>query len=323
MLLPPPERSHEIHFYAAKSLPYRRRIVIAFSLLAAGLLWQLALLGTDHWGWGLPGVGAGILLLLVKGYQNKPQDTLREDVEWKTVTRKEAERILEINKQQRQWDQSAIDVTCGQGCAVLIFASVFFLLLCGALSKMFPTLTCALFFNGMVMLLPFWITGIRSILKNDRLIVKTNILLRINDLLNLAPQEGEEFQFQIQTIKARDQEGEVPADIKAVIHFHNAPPSFLGLQAQVTINEVQGSSYPYFYCVLVARGEFGGLREDRLQATPPQIILESKREKDVGIIVIRQNTAGGSGYHTKDRVIESIFTYAMDQARLLIGTAKS
>jgi hypothetical protein len=323
MWLPPPERSHEVQFHVARSLPYPRRLAIAFSLLTAGLLWQFLLFGTGIWGWGLLGVGAGILLLLVKGYQNKPRATSPKHADWKTVTRKEVERIIEINERQRRWDQSAVDLTCGRGCGVLILAATAFAALCSMLSKISPDLGALFFLNGMIMLLPFWITGVRFILKNDQLIVKTRILLRMNDLLNLNMQGGEEFQYQIQTVKARDQEGEVPVDVKAIVAFRSAPPSFLGVQTQVSINEVQGHSYPYFYCVLVARDDFGGLRQNRLESTPSNVILESKREKDVDILVIRQYTTQTSGYHTKDRMIDVIFIYAIDQARRLISTAKS
>lgn len=321
MWLPPPERSHEVQFYLAKALPYRKRLSIAFSLMAAGLLLQMFSSAPSLTWLGVGGVVAGVVMLLVKGYQNKPKGLETKAAEWKTVSRQEVERIIEINEQQRRWDQSAVDITCGRGCGVLILATVVFMILNGVVSSISPGLGGLLFINGAVMLLPFWLTGVRFILKNDSLIVKTRILLRMDDSLNLDKRDGEEFQFQIQTSKAKGQDGEVPADIKAILLFHNGPPSFLGLQMQVAINEVQGNSYPYFYCVLVARTEFRGLSKQALSATPPDVILESKRENEVDIVVIRQYTTRTSGYHTKDKTINAIFFYALEQARQVIAQA--
>ncbi|MBI4557442.1 MAG: hypothetical protein HY706_07660 [Candidatus Hydrogenedentes bacterium] len=337
MLLPQAERRAEIHFYLAKSLPYGPRLALSFLLMTIGLAIQIGLDGPPR-GIGLLLVFAGVLLLLTKGYENKaePEAASRE---WRPARSEEIQRIITINKEQKKWDQDLVDVTNGIGrvgilatAALCALAFVVFVLTQSGPSA---ERTAFLFINAPVMLIPFWITGVRSILKNDRLVVKSEMLLNIESAFNASgAKSGEVFQYQLQTAKARDGSGEIPTDVKAILMFHEGPPDFLGLQMQISINSVQGTDYPYFYCVLVARPAFGGL-----PVKPPpapqgnwltalakgasgraRIVVEPKRENDVDIAVIRQQTTKNSGYHTNLAVATDIFTFTLGEARLLLRT---
>lgn len=333
MFLPQPERRMEIQFYFGKGMAYNVRLLLAFVLLAGGIAIQMLPLGMLQWT-GYAFVLAGVLLLLTRGYQNKPEQQA-SSAQWRPSGRAEIQRIVAINKQQRTWDSDAVDISNPKGFLLLV------LLLAGTIGawimiaysggSMAAEQTARLFVNVPLVLLPFWVTGTRSILKNDKLAVKAELLIKIeNYYTSMGAAEGEAFQFQILTSKAAGDAGDVPADVKALVLFREAPPSFLGLQMQVSINSVQGNDYPYFYCVLVARKEFGGLAVDSppptAQATgftgwlqslsqKPAIMVEPEAQKDVDVVVCRQQTTKNSGYATNDTVAASIFSFALGQAR--------
>ena len=342
MLLPPAERRGEIQFVAAKSLPYRARLATAFCLIAAGLAIQVLLTPTGRgveralrtispdvlpqlwpFGAGLALVLAGIVMLLTRGYRNKPASG-HALCDWRPATRAEAIRIVAINEEQKAWDSDAIDLTCGRGTltflgvVALVAVAIAILVSSGAVGS--GLLAVMLGANALVMLLPFWITGVRSILKNDQLLTTAQMLLALEDVFNMSDKAyGTEFQYQMRTAKAGNAPGEVPRELKALVQFSEGPPEFLGVQMQISINSVKGSDYPYFYCVLVARPEFGGLTRDRFSAPPRKIVVEPKREGDVDIAVIRQQTSKTSGYHTNQKAANRIFIYALEQARRLLA----
>lgn len=315
MWLPAAERRGEIHFHLGKSLPYGIRLVLAFGLVMVGLALQSILYGL-----GLPGlvpglalVFAGVVLLLPKGYENRPA-TGRPSAAWRSARREEVARIIEVNRKQQAWDRDAVDITSGIGLVTLIGVVAVLWATVGTIAGISETAAVFVAANAAAMLLPFWLTGVRSILKNDKLVVKTETLMKMEDAFKAArPQEGEEFQYQMQTADTRSGEGAVPRDLKALVAFHKGSPDFLGLQMQIAINSVQGKDYPYFYCVLVAKTAFGGLRAPR--SLPDNVVAEPKREDDVDVLVIRQRTTKNSGYHTKTADAVRIFNLALNAAR--------
>ena len=111
--------------------------------------------------------------------------------------------------------------------------------------------------------------------------------------------------------------GQMPCGVKLQFRLPSLGPDFLGLQVQVNLNNVQGSDYPYLYCVLVARPELKML--ERLSAPPiiEKIVVEAQRKDDVHVLVVRQETTKTSGYHTKPADCRTIFLYALDLCRLL------
>jgi len=351
MLLPAAQERGEIHFFIAKRLPYGWRLIIAFALMVAGLALQIldamhlagmppALAGKGF-PVGLALVLAGVLMLLTKGYRNilpqgKPEN-------WQPVHRGEIERILVISQEQRAWDHDILDITCLRGLlafvviiAMLSLVPLVWRLVSGGMIPFGygrPESTgFLLLVNAAVMLLPFWVTGARFILKNDRLVVKSKMLLGIEDTFNrLGKAGGEEFAYQMQTVPAKDGQTRAPFDIKAVLQFHDGPPEFLGMQMQISINSVQGSDYPYFYCVLVAKHE--GLAGNHSRPTsrmrgdwpgrPPRgITVEFEQQTDTDIAVIRQETTRNSGYHTNQRAAAALFAYALQQARYVTAPSK-
>jgi len=153
-------------------------------------------------------------LLLVAGYSNTAERTGPADG-WRSARKAEVERILEINRKQTAWDQDAVDVTNGTG--LLALAGVLFglLVLVAILPGYVPKLAGAnadvppewlkrlrilLVMNFLLMVLPFWFTGTRSVLKNGKLVNKVRLLLGVAEDFARLGRADEVFEFQLQTV---------------------------------------------------------------------------------------------------------------------------
>jgi hypothetical protein len=79
-------------------------------------------------------------------------------------------------------------------------------------------------------------------------------------------------------------------------------------------HEVNGTSYPYFYVVLVAKKSFGLGDAFNKFIPPAKIIKEFKIEGDVEILVIRQATTKTSGDHTGDKQMGDILAAGINLA---------
>lgn len=322
MLLPAVERRGEIRFHVAKNLSYRARLWISFALIIVGLMIQIVFV--ESFARGFPLLLAGSVLLLVSGYDNRGSVT-RATEQWRTTTRNEAARIIEINEKSKDWDSALVDITCVVGFSFLLGMAFLVFLLSAIVERFYRGGAAIVVIDAILLLFPFWVTGVRSILKNNELIVRTKFILELSNYFEGLKREGEEFRFQIMTLPAkRDDgaEGDIPRDLKGLISFQNAPASFLGIQLQVVINDVQGTSYPYCYAVVVARKELEGIDSLLSGYTPSEILLERKNEHDVNVIVIRQMTTKKSGYHTDMSRARQILSLALTRTRQLISKSK-
>jgi hypothetical protein len=308
-ILPEPQRRGEIKFKVAKALPYDVRLALIAILLIGGVVLQLVF--ASAWA-GVPCLAIGSLLSLVQGYDNKLRSAPR-DKKWVRVTRQQFDRVIELSEKTKSWDQTFIDITCVRGfLALLVIAGVSFYIYY-VLTEMGMELYAQVWVvDATILVLPHWVVGVRSILKNAPLVVKIQNLLGIADLFPQVSKEGEELQYMLEIGETK--EGPTPDDAKMVLSFHNASPEFLGLQLQLAINNVQGSDYPYFYCVLVARHAFGLLQkcEESRSAT---MTVEGEREGDVDVVVMRQTTTKTSGYHTAPSAVRDIFLYSLAETR--------
>jgi hypothetical protein len=316
--LPDPRRRGEIQFVFAKSLPYNRRLAIVLGLLVAGFILQIVV----GLGFGAPLLLVASLLAVVKGFSNVPEE-LGHAAEWRGAGREQLEQILRIAERSRRWDQSFVDITCGVGFLGLVLAGMAvagLALVLMAAGQEWLAMACVL--DSLVLLLPHWITGVRRILTNDPLTIKVKLLLTIIRSWESVRREGETIHPQMQVLHTP--KGEMPNDAKLLLRFEKLGDEFLGLQVQVTANRVQGSDYPYLYCVLVARP---GLRmRERLKATPPSNIVaepDRKPAENIDILVIRQRTTKTSGYHTDSAACQAIFLYALGLCRKLEQAAKA
>ncbi|MCX7003416.1 MAG: hypothetical protein NTV22_09095, partial [bacterium] len=106
----------------------------------------------------------------------------------------------------------------------------------------------------------------------------------------------------------------MPQDVKFRVRLAGQKEEFLGLYGQTAINTVQGSSYPYFYAVLVAKKDFGLDRLRQRTKAPSNMTLEFSQDGDVEVLVVRQTTTKTSGYHTADSVAQAIMAEGLRMA---------
>jgi hypothetical protein len=337
---PSPEKQDIVQFYFGKSLSYKVRLVLIYAFVIGGLLTQLLLfdrfaetgssfISPNIW------IGAvlmiiGVSLGLVRGYNNRFDTPVYvADLKWLPTTMDKLDEIAKLEKRIVKWDRAALDITNGIGITAFIglgvlFGFLFFVFLSREsyleyTYKLYYPLACWLFIDVNILFLPFWITGIRKILRQPDLVVKATNIQKLADYFDLIKQEGESLvpEFNISEKKA----SAVPQDARITVQFKNKKEGFYNLMGQVCINNVQGTSYPYFYCVIVAKEGYGLMKTEKYfdplaaAAKGSKIIKETKIEKGVEIIIIRQYTTARSGYHTNPATAQDILNISLEMAR--------
>lgn len=296
MWLPAREDRGVIVFKVWPSLPYGTRLRASFGLIVLALAIQLVTRSFLH---GCVFLAAGNLLLLVHGYDNRVDfGTFDPAAQWERVDLEKLDELERLDRKIRRWDASFLDVTNARGG--VLFAALAGLLAWAAWGTRGLPRIVAL--DGMVLFLPHWITGIRSILLRPRLVIKARTL---KALLTDARDALKDHDVNLMML-LRGRETRVPHDLKIRVDLEGGPEDFLGLYGQVVINEVKGSSYPYFYVVLVARRGFGLRRIYEDYRPPVEITKEFKRQDEVEVLVIRQTTTETSGYSTDRLAVKGI-----------------
>lgn len=306
MILPRKNERGVVVFRLLPSIPYRERLAGCFALIALGLIVQV------RTGSFLPGallLALGNVLLLVKGFDNRVDfGAFEPDAHWERVGIEKLQELRALHQKIKRWDRSALDISNPVG--VVVFMGVALPLAIMALGGSRGGRILAL--NALVLLVPHWMTGIRSILVKPKLLVRIEA---IEEILEGAKASLQRHQV-IPMMLLRGGEARIPEDLKFKVDIAEHHPDFLGLYGQVVINEVQGTSYPYFYVVLVARKGFGLVDvHRRLRNAPPRKIKrEFKRQQEVEVLVIRQRTSKTSGYHTEPDDALAIFREGLSVA---------
>jgi hypothetical protein len=283
------------HFW--RSLSYGKRLLLSFGLILVGIIIQVL---TGSFLAGALLVLGGNLLLLVKGYNNRV-DFGRYDAaaQWETAEVQKLDELLVLDKKIRKWDASLLDVTNVSGAA--LFAGVFLGL--AFVAFVASGLARVLVLDAMFLFLPHWITGIRATLVLPRLLVKVRTM---RELLQDVDTHVKDQNVALMVL-LKGKEKRIPDDIKLRVSLTSQHKDFLGLYAQVVVNEVNGTSYPYLYVVLVAKKGYG-LRNVFDKYCPGSgMIKEFKDQSEVEVIVIRQKTTPRSGYFTDRRTGSNIF----------------
>lgn len=330
--LPDREHRHLLQFYVMPKLDYGMRLISAGLLLLAGFGVQL-LLPTDSVVTlligSLPLLLLGNILLLVRGFNLRPTQRLTGG-SWEKTTRDRFTKLRELERDVKQWDESFTDLTCVSGVFALGVvaagvAAIWYLMDKSQSTRFWAPIFVA---DAAVVLLPHWITGTR---RGWRPVA----LRQIVDALETAMSTIDRFETppcQIQPMFAVAGQGErnVPTDARVFVRFPDGPGGLLGLQFQVALNNVQGTNYPYLYAVIVAQEDFGllsgYLAKIRNHVGGSQaarkLTIESNREKDVEVIVIRQRTTKTSGYHTKAPAIRHIALAAWQSVEIVLAAQR-
>ncbi|MBN1185232.1 MAG: hypothetical protein JXB49_23305 [Bacteroidales bacterium] len=312
-------------FHLWKSLAYKSRMILSLSLILAGFVLQYLVLDMYNSGsyifLGICLVFFGNLFMVVKGYNNNISlAAYTPDHEWAKVESDQLDKILEINRKSKQWDINGLDITNVLGVFVFIGIIIFLLVFNASGVLLTKTARHIFAFNLLALLGPHWFTGVRRITTMPKLVNKINIYKNLMAVSkNLVREDDVNY-----LVYVEGSDKKMPKDVKMKIDFKDQPEEFLGLYAQISLNNVNNQDYPYFYVVLVAKATSGILKKQQhtLQL-PDKVIKEYKVEKDVEILVIRQYTTKTSGYHTKSKAIEIIFNTGVDLAHSIITKYKA
>jgi hypothetical protein len=304
VILPVGEDRRVVVFRLWPSLSYYPRLFISFTLIAGGLVFQML---TGSLWVGLAMIFIGNLFLVVSGYDNRV-DFKKFDpaAEWERAEVKKIDELIRLERRIKSWDRSVLDVTNFLGALVFLLLIASLVIVAFILDGMSRILAI----DAAALLLPHWVTGVRRVLTQPQLMTKART---IQQILDAARNRLGNHHVDLMMLLKGD-EARLPKDIKFKVDIQGHHPDFLGLYGQVVLNEVQGSSYPYFYAVLVARRGFGFARAKESYMAPGNITAELKNQGEVEVFVIRQTTTRKSGYHTKPIMATTIFQEALSLA---------
>lgn len=296
-------------FHVLKSLNYRIRLAISLTLILGGLVIQYLMYDV------IPGifiVFLGNLLLLVKGYNNRVKfGKYTPYVKWEKVSYDRIEELEELNKKVKKWDRSAIDITSGWGFFIFLILAIviaLFFVQTQYYQKSYGILAA----NMLVLLIPYWITGAKKILTRPTLIQKIKLIKMIVRSYGKYLKEHK-VEYHILLRGKEEKDGVLPEDIKFRVVLKDQHPELLGLYGQISTNDVSGTKYPYFYVVIVAKEGFNIAEKTRDYNPPTPLIKEYTKQDNVEVFIIRQFTTKTSGYHTKNKVVSSIFAEGLRQ----------
>lgn len=319
---PPPEQRDSVRFYLAKNLPYNVRIILALILLVAGFGLQIFFMKLLY---GIPLLIAGVGLILVKGYDSRVRiKGFDIDPQWKAVSLEKIQEIEQLRKRSKKWDRDALDVSNPLGCFSFFFfcgVAVFAAIGLGNWAEEW-NITVILIADTIIVMVPLWLSGMKFILKQPNLAIRVKIILKLHEVFERLTQKGEQFRPALKLARSKEDKT-VPIDARFTIAFPDSPEGFYGLQAQININVVQGSSFPYFYCVLAAKPGFGMSRYKEKIKFEDKIICEYQEDTQAEVLVIRQRTTKKSGYQTKDRICAEILRIALEGGRMICQSFKS
>jgi hypothetical protein len=313
---PPPEQRDSVRFHFAKNLPYSVRIQLTLLLLVVGFILQLYFMNPLY---GIPFFLIGIGLVLVKGYDSRVRmKGFNLDPNWKTVSIQKIQEIEQLRKRNKKWDSDALDVSNPLGFSSLFLFMGLALLASWVLGELAKDrmVTIILAADIVLIMIPLWFSGMRFILKQPNLMVKIRIILFLHEVFESLKKEGEEFRPALLLSRSKEDKT-IPVDARFSVSFPDSPEGFYGLQAQINLNVVQGTSYPYFYCVLASQPGFGMSRYQQKIKSSRKIICEYQEDSRAEVLVIRQYTTKKSGYHTKDRQCADILKVALEAGRLI------
>ncbi len=340
--LPDRDRRHLLQFYVAPRMDYGMRLFWAGLLIFAGLGIQLFGPASSPLVMlicSLPLLLAGTLALLARGYNLRPRHAMQRGT-WEKTTRDRFAKLRQLEDDVKSWDESFTDLTCVSGVVALVLLSMLIGVAWILLNRSSSSHAWAPVFlaDAVVLLLPHWLTGTRRGWRPVALRQQLDALEIALSAIEKYPSPACQIQPMFE-MTGKD-ERQMPINARAFVRFPDGPSGLLGVQFQVALNNVQGTSYPYLYAVIVAEIGFG-LKEDYAPAIRQQLrkeqdakagflaalqelkngvlTVEASTDKDVEVIVIRRATSKTSGYHTQPATIRHIAQSAWQSVEYILS----
>ena len=288
----------------------RLRSMVSVVLIVAAFLIQTS---TRNILAGMPFIVMCLLLNLIKGVSIKK--TAPTDMTWKEVTPDRIDQVLEHCRKIKKFRSQ--NLGCFVGFIIgLLFFGFFLFPLFSALSISFALLAAIVdtlvLFSGLIL------SGRKSAWMPRALDLKAGIVKRFLESSMIKNDPGLHAMPYLEV--GHTGEGDYPNDVRFLVKFKDAPDALIGLQGQISINTVKSRAYPYFYAVLIARPEFRLLDRFRsLKSQLHKITLETKKTKEVDVVVIRQTTTKTSGYHTNEKTQDYVMLNSIKLAKKLLS----
>jgi len=337
-------------FSIAAKMPLKTRYGLIFGLAIVGFTLQMLV----NIILGLLFLVPAMLFCLSKGINSKP--SLHGSPEWKAVTIDEFKKVQELFDAADKFKQrsGAFSLSSSKGCGGCFMFCVLVGFGAMMLSAAVPAVSESAAFepiarggalsvlfvlDALALVAPLWLFGSIKTWEPPQLRKRMGQLNFIYEKSKGAT----DLDFIPNLLIRQSDKGDVPIECKLTANIKEAPEGFLGIQIQTSLNSVQGTIYPYTYCVLVAKPELGMLaKAKRLVEIPPaggfragllatdnekkeskfaryyDALIELKKENDVEIVVVRQNTKG-TGYKTSPDEAYRVFTVAYDLAKKVLG----
>ncbi|MEO0189726.1 MAG: hypothetical protein ABIL18_01950, partial [candidate division WOR-3 bacterium] len=261
---------------------------------------------------GLPFVAFCVLLNWIKGFSMKP--IRPQKLEWTEVT---PEKIAMVGRHCEGLKR----IPKNLGCAAFIIITFFVIFGIGFIWEFLLNLSkhqfplFVLIIDSIIIFSGVMLSGGRDIWIPNNLDVKIPIIERILDHPVLKKDPNLQIIPYLEIGKTKD--GTFPNDTRILIKFKDAPQDFIGLQFQISINDVQGKKYPYCYCVIIARKSFGLFAKFK-PFELERITIETETSSDADVIIIRQTTTKSSGYYTNEATQDYILSSSINIVKKLI-----
>jgi hypothetical protein len=299
---------HRVYLLFDKINP-RLRGVVSVILIVTGFLIQLS---TRSILAGIPFILICAGLNLIKGISIKRPRSY--DLKWQEVTPDKIEQVLRHCRRVKKFQSQNL------GCFiiaafVLVFVFAFFHPVIKDIPLSFPATVTII--NAVVLFAGLIISGRKNAWAPRALDIKAEIVKRVMQTPMVSTDPG------IKPIPfmeiGQTPDGSFPNDMRILFRFNDAPDTFVGLQAQISINAVKSTMYPYFYTVIIARPQFNLFDKfESLGVALEGITIETKRSNDVDVIVLRQTTTKTSGYHTNNEVQQYILSRSIELVKRIL-----
>jgi len=297
-------------YFVLDKITPQLRSILSFLLFFTGFVLQIT---ARNFFLGLPFIIGCFVINLIKSISIKRESA--SEYKWEEVT---PERIAQVYSHCQRIKKFK---TAGVGCliGVVIAAIFFFSALVPAFTgrhSVLPYPLVVVLVDTIILFSGLFLSGNKSAWMPGNLDLKTEILMR---LLSKSPPTKDPLLKLVPYLEVgKTKTGSFPNDARMLVRFIEAPESFIGVQAQISINNVKSTAYPYFYAVIVAKPDFK-LFDKFGSPILKNITIEHKETGGVDVIVIRQTTTKTSGYHTNESVQEYILSNSINLAKSLLS----
>jgi len=302
-------------YLVAPDMSYATRAVTVAALFAVGVGVQLTISPII----GVVPVCTGGLLLFARNVSNKA--VVGRKRKWENVTMAEFDRARELCNRTAEWRRDFLSVSSGRGFVTLAGLVVAVGIVARFLKHHEGTMMAVAWcIDAAAVLIPLWFSGLRSGWTPAHFAIKLKALENIRGFFEMMSNPALKLQPVLEV--ATNAKGEtVPMDARFMIRFPDGPEDFIGVQVQVSLNDVQGTKFPYLYCVVLAKEGFGLIKKIAAGRVAKGDIIETQTEKDVEVVVVRQHTTKRTGYHTDPNAQRRVYGSAMGLAAMVVRNA--